>query len=91
MVYKDWTSGRLHAYEKCRRSCASPSRLTRERYLEGRALLPKRLKWERAERSRLRPSAKPQLADTVKLSRVIHNVMLLSSECQLDGDVQRER
>ena len=25
VVYKDWTSGRLHAYEKCRRSCASPS------------------------------------------------------------------
>ena len=99
VLYEDLIAGRLHHYmfqgPPAPLLCISiESHSTRDRLQQGK--LPDYfslgdLKWEpgirRAKLSKLKPSSRCVLSDSVKVGRVIRNVLLLTDEC-MDCDAE---
>lgn len=99
VIYTDMASGKLHHYPFISSpapllSISIESRLSRDRLLMGKA--PEyfnlaELKWEigvsRAKASKLRPTSRLELSDSVKVNKVIRNVLQLTDEClDTEGD-----
>ena len=99
VIYADMTGGKLHHYPFISSpapllSISIESRLSRERMLFGKApdyFNLAELKWEkgvsRIKASKLRPTSRLELSDSVKVNKVIRNILQLTDECMdTEGD-----